>query len=1130
MPNQGQSNYDVLIHKLQEFIASYYVQRWVKGLMQLVLVLISVYFVSSTLEYNLYFSPTIRTILFYLFCILGLGLFSYWVIFPLVNYFNFKSELDNKKAAQIIGQHFPTVKDKLMNVLLLKEMTDNSTSADLIYASIDQKSRALVLVRFNEAIDWQRISKLGKYLLIPFLLIIGTLFIVPNLFRESTHRLLNYNQTFSPKAPFDFILITKNLSVPQFESITILAKLEGKSLPSELNIFYKGIKYPMVLNESNEYSYTINNIESTESFKFESMGFYSEEYRIDIVPKPVISLFEIDIIPPVYTGIASSNQKNIGDIHTVEGSTAIWKFQTNHVDELYLKAENKIYQAEKFINGFGIKLNLKQLTNYTLYYKNKKSAIIDSQQYAVSLTPDAYPQISTHEFKDSLNDILYYTGEVSDDYGISALYLAINYGGKLAKHIIKIPKGKNHNFNLSTQDIFKNYPKGAEINYYFEVFDNDQVNGNKSTKSSTYHLKKLSEKELEKVVDNNTEQIQKDLLQTLKESKQFQKELDVAKKKLFEKSAIDFNDKKMLEDLLKKQEEIQKKLESTKDEIKRNFDKKNELTSQEKNILEQQKQLEEMIEQMKNPELQELMNKINELLEKSEKKELLQNIDKMDTKSEKVEKNIDRLLRLYKNLDYKQKLNDMIDKLDELSKEQKKLALETELNKPDINKQKQTSKELDEAKKKMEELNKLNNEVNKTDKKEFEEIKKDIEDANQDQEKSEKDLENNDNKDAAEKQKNAAQKLDQAKKNLQNLKNKQKKNQKKEDARMMRRLLENIIYLSFEQEKIIEKTKSISTNSPSYVKLIQEEQRLKEDFKQIEDTLYKIATRQVKIRKMVFEEVDKITSNTQMSIQRLVDRRPHQAISNQQFAMASYNKLGLMISESLKNIEEDEDENDSENSEMCNNPKQGKKKKSGMSLEKLAQMQEQLNQQMEQLNQQIKDKQEGKDKGDKSGENQKPGESGKSVNQGKNGKEAAEFARIAAQQQAIRNAIKKIEESSNTPDKSGKKPMGNGLQDAMDQMNKTENDLVNKRMYEEMIKRQKDIQVKLLESAKAQREQDEDRNRESERAKNIKPEPPIEFKKYLEDKKQNESLIELKPVGLTPYFKTLSEKYFKLIK
>jgi hypothetical protein len=123
-----------------------------------------------------------------------------------------------------------------------------------------------------------------------------------------------------------------------------------------------------------------------------------------------------------------------------------------------------------------------------------------------------------------------------------------------------------------------------------------------------------------------------------------------------------------------------------------------------------------------------------------------------------------------------------------------------------------------------------------------------------------------------------------------------------------------------------------------------------------------------------------------------------------------------------------------------------------------------------------------------------------------------------------------MEEQENQPDKSGKKPFGNELKDAMEKMKETERDLVNKRLYDEMMKRQREIQIKLLESAKAEREQDEETRRESERAKNVKPDMPLELKQYLENKRQNESQIQRTPVGLTPFFKSLSEKYFQMIK
>lgn len=1123
------SSYQEILVKLQDFITKYYMQKWLRGFLQLALLIMVFYLITTTLEYNLYFGTTVRTILYWIFVLGSIGLAVLWIGIPLMQYISYRSRLDSKAAASIIGNHFPEVKDKLLNVLFLQEMKQDAASYELINASIEQKSRSLYVVPFNDAIDWARSRKLGKYLILPVLIFIGLLVFFPNLIRESTYRMVHYDRKFTPKAPFDFVLKTQNLKVPQFESIEIRANMKGKTLPEQMNLFYEGVSYPMTYRDE-EYSASIQNVEKSGSFRLESMGYYSDEYRLDIVPKPLIKNFELEIIPPSYTGLPASIQKNIGDISAPEGSTVIWKFQTENTDEIRLRFLQTIHSANKYINGYGFKAMVKGIESYQVLYRNQYSPYIDSQQYAVSLQRDAHPTVSVQEFRDSINDLVYYAGEVGDDYGVSALYMMVSASGRTTKYKVAVPQAKNASFQFSTRDIFKSFPKGSDLSYYFEVWDNDAVYGFKSSRSHIFQYRKMSEKEVLKQLEKNTSEIQSEIQKSIQDAQALQKEMESARKKLLEKNALDYNDKKSMESLVEKQKELQNKLEDIRKEMERNFDKKNELNAQEQAIKEQQKQLSEMIEQMKNPEYNDLLRKVEELLNKSDKREMMKNIEQMDSKSERMEKNMDRLLQLYKNLDYKQKVNDMIDKLDQLAKEQEKTALETELNKNTEKKQQELHQETKEVQKKMEELQKLNQELNKTDKKDFEEISKDIEEAEDQQEAAEDKLKENKLEDAAKKQRDAKNKLNDAKDKMSKLKKKQKKNQKLEDERTMRRVLENVMYLSFEQEKLIQLTQKIVVQSPSYPTLAQKQKKLLEDFAMVEDSLYKIAGRQPKIRKFIFEETEKITKHSSKSISRLVERQPHLAISEEQYAMTAYNNLGLSISESLKNIEEDEDENEDEKSgdQMCDNPKPGKKgKKKSMSLSKLAEMQEQLNEQMKELQKKM---------GQKPGQNPSEGKEGKDGQSGQKqgdksqGGDAKELARIAAQQQAIRNALQKLENESNNPDKSGKKPLGNQLQEMIDKMNQTEKELVNKKIYEEMLKRQREIQVKLLESSKAQLEQEQEQKRESERAKNTPPEPPQELKKYMEEKNKNKNQIQRTPVGLTPYFKSLSEKYYQLIK
>jgi len=93
----------------------------------------------------------------------------------------------------------------------------------------------------------------------------------------------------------------------------------------------------------------------------------------------------------------------------------------------------------------------------------------------------------------------------------------------------------------------------------------------------------------------------------------------------------------------------------------------------------------------------------------------------------------------------------------------------------------------------------------------------------------------------------------------------------------------------------------------------------------------------------------------------------------------------------------------------------------------------------------------------------------------------------------IRDAIQKIDKEQN---KDGKNSLGD-LQKLADEMEKTEEDLLNKKLTTQMITRQKDILTRLLKAEEAERQREMDEQREAETARE-KPKPiPPEIQEYL---------------------------------
>ena len=136
-----------------------------------------------------------------------------------------------------------------------------------------------------------------------------------------------------------------------------------------------------------------------------------------------------------------------------------------------------------------------------------------------------------------------------------------------------------------------------------------------------------------------------------------------------------------------------------------------------------------------------------------------------------------------------------------------------------------------------------------------------------------------------------------------------------------------------------------------------------------------------------------------------------------------------------------------------------------------------------------------------------------------------EFAKMAQQQQMIREALQKINREEN---KDGKGSLGN-LNQMIQDMKSTETDLVNKRLEQETMKRQKELLTKMLDAENAQREQDEDAKRESKAGKDLPPSYQKMLEKFKATERSETEWLQKLPPSLNHYYKNKISEYFKLL-
>jgi hypothetical protein len=1117
-----ESNYNILVNKLDEFIRKYYKNQLIRGSIYFFSTAILFLIIIATVEYFGHFGATIRTIIFYTYIILNAVIITKLAVIPLLNLNKIGKFISHNQAAAIIGSHFAEVHDKLLNILQLHEISKISQKQkELIEASIRQKIKEIKPIPFTLAIDLKQNIKYLKYALIPVLVIFFTLFSSTKVIQKGTTRIISHNKYFEEEAPFRFQVLNNKLETVQQKDFELDVKLTGNEIPE--NIFIETGKTQFKLEKENTvlFHFTFKSPLKNIKFRFTADGYESREYELKVLPNPIVLNFQIFLDYPKYLNKKSETLNNTGDLLIPEGTKVTWKFLTKDTKILRIGYKDSVISIKPSDeNHFDYTRQIRENLNYKISTTNDFVNNSDSITYLINVISDAYPVIKVDEFKDTLSlKRLYYKGNLKDDYGFSKLtfnYRYLKREDSLSTDVSKKIISKNiiisnsitqqdfyYYWDLNTVDI----SPGDEVEYYFEVWDNDGVNGSKSARSEKLIYKVPSLKELNESASKNNDKLKQDLENNIAQTKKLQKDIENLRLDLLQKKNLDWNDKNKLKDIISRQNELQKSIDNAEKENKENNIRQSESGKTDERILEKQKQLEELFKNVMTDEMKKLMEEIQKLLDKVDKNEIQQMLEKMQLSTKDLEKEIDRNLEIFKQLEFEQKLQQNIDNLKDMAKKEENLSKETDKKNPDNKqleeKQKDINKDFEDFKKDMKELEKKNQQLEKpnnlknTDAKQNE-IQQEIKNSTEQ-------LENKKNSKASQSQKNASNKMNELSEQLEQMQKEMEEQNDAEDAEALREILENLLRVSFSQEALMNKLNKTSINDPQYPKIMQEQKKLKDYSQMIEDSMYALSKRQVQLQSVVNREISSININIGKAIGFLEARNSSMASSRQQYVMTSLNNLALILDESLKQAQM------KASSKKC----KGNCKKSGMcskpgsqksSISSVRQMQQELNKQIQKLKEELE--KQGNLKSPKQN-NQKSGMSEK-------------ISKLAAEQEALRNELQKLSQELKD------NPKGNSgeIEKIAKQMDETETDLVNKILSNETLKRQQEILTRLLDAEKAERERGEEEKRESREAKDENYSNFFKKFKYNYIKINETELLKTVPPTFNIFYKNKVNEYF----
>ncbi|MDL5048572.1 hypothetical protein QQ054_21390 [Oscillatoria amoena NRMC-F 0135] len=416
------SGFKRIDEKIDAFRQKYYLNLLVRGLL-LTLTITTLYFLLvALLEYAFWLNTYFRlSVLLLFFGLVGYCIWRY--LKEPIGYLVAKKGIDIEQSARIIGNSLPVVGDKLVNLIQLVGL---SVSSGLAYASVSQKANMLEQVQFDRVINLRENYKYLRYLLIPIGLVAILLLFNKGLLIQSTHRIIHFNKTFAPQAPFQFVVQNKSLIAFRNEDFTVSLTLEGNSIPETVYILSGSQRFKMEAIALDEFQYTFEKIQEPLKILFEAASYQSIPVEIMLADRPELTQLTTKLEYPGYLQKKSDVITNAGTLEVPEGTVITWEVQTANTQTAVIRFGNEEQIQLQLVDNqlFTVKNRLLASASYEFLLENEHSPNKDRIAYSVQVVNDQYPQIAVNNFSDSV----YYQqivlgGIVSDDYGLSELRL-----------------------------------------------------------------------------------------------------------------------------------------------------------------------------------------------------------------------------------------------------------------------------------------------------------------------------------------------------------------------------------------------------------------------------------------------------------------------------------------------------------------------------------------------------------------------------------------------------------------------------------------------------------------------------------------------------------------------------------
>ena len=911
------------------------------------------FLIGIELEAVFYFLPKTKINCFLIIC----GLFGAYFFFWLIQYFRSESDQIDRYKIETLSLHlgqaaFPEKQDTILNALQLESSSGKNESKELAKSYINEISKKLKDLEYATLLKDEQLDSLKQGLLGTWIMLLLIFSMTYQNTADAYYRWTNPTTEFPAPKPFSLTSISGDIHILGGEKTEIKIQAKGAKpdivylqlTPSQIATQERDsltLKFSAPQDSIGNYRFKLPELFQDYSYKavVNAEYFWEAWEKVISIPdtifvtdRPFFESFLITVVPPKYSGLNTETQEgNVAVVQGLKGSTIQIYFSSNRVLEtawLMINGEKSdLASTHRSASGYFTMMDEGEFTVNLVDQRGITNR--DPVPYAIEIIPDHDPSLFVIKPPPMIelgNDqTIPIHLEIEDDYGFMDLQVA--YEVRRPTYLQADPYVAMftiHDLNPDTviQTIHTLWDLGDmllmpedEVHFHFELTDNDDVSGPKKTVSSTFIARVPSLADLYETAENTESDFMEEMTSGSEEFQELKELFEALELEALKTKELDWDQQQSVKNALEQAMEELANLEKMATAIESITEQaeKHELFSPD--LLDKFRELSELIRDVIPEDMLTNMDELREALENMDMKQLQDALNDLAENMDQIEQDLDRYLEIFKRLQAEQKMDELQTRMEQLFDQQQ--SLDQEINQANeqtdpstlerlAQEEKRNLEEFENLKSLMEEASELVEPYSQKTSDDLSEMA-DSPLTEQTETAMMETMQNLSQQNLQQAQNSSEQSLENMQMMMQQLMQIQQQFQQETVAEMTKKfqaLIQDLLYLSSQEEQLRSDVKSASRNSPRLRELAAKQQVLQDQLQSMMNQMMELSKETFAITPEIGRAVGKANAGMQEAKNKLTDRNVSQAGKSQNMAMAGLNEAALGLFNSMQSMQQ----------------------------------------------------------------------------------------------------------------------------------------------------------------------------------------------------------------------------------